>query len=57
MGTVLLLAVLIATGRAVVWAHQVWVLVAPAAILVAAFFWYPPAPRGRLFIANMLWFG
>ncbi|HRO10018.1 hypothetical protein [Amaricoccus sp.] len=61
MGTALLLAVLLATGREVVWAHPTWMLLIPAAIIVAAFFWYPLAPTaavlGLVFIANMLWFG
>ncbi len=61
MGTALLFAVLLATGREVVWAHPMWVLLAPAAIIVAAFFWYPLAPTAvvlaLVFIANMLWFG
>lgn len=61
MGTVLLFAVLLATGREVVWVHPLWVLLAPAAIVVAAFFWYPLAPTAvvlaLVFITNMLWFG
>ena len=61
MGSALLFAVLLATGREVVWVHPVWVLLAPAAIVVAAFFWYPLAPTAvvlaLVFIANMLWFG
>lgn len=61
MGTALLFAVLLATGREVVWVHPVWVLLAPATIIVAAFFWYPLAPTAvvlaLVFIANMLWFG
>lgn len=61
MGTVLLFAVLLATGREVVWVHPVWVLLAPAAIIVAAFFWYSLAPTAAalalVFIANLLWFG
>ena len=61
MGTALLFAVLLATGREVVWVHPVWVLLAPAALIVAAFFWYPLAPTAvvlaLVFIANMLWFG
>jgi hypothetical protein len=61
MGTALLFAVLLASGRWVVWVHPVWVLLAPAAIMVAAFFWYPLAPTAvvlaLVFIANMLWFG
>lgn len=61
MGTALLFAVLLATGREVVWVHPVWVLLAPAAIIVAAFFWYPLVPTAVIltvvFIANMLWFG
>jgi len=61
MGTALLFAVLLATGREAVWVHPGWVLLAPTAIIVAAFFWYPLAPTAVLlalvFIANMLWFG
>ena len=61
MGTALLFAVLLGTGREAVWVHPVWVLLAPAAIIVAAFFWYPLAPTAvvlaLVFIANMLWFG
>ena len=38
MGTALLFAVLLAIGREVVWVHPIWVLLAPAAIVVAAFF-------------------
>jgi hypothetical protein len=61
MGTALLFAVLLATGREVVWVHPLWVLLTPAAIVVAAFFWYPLAPTAvvlaLVFIANVLWFG
>ena len=61
MGTLVLVAVLLAIGREVVATHPVWMLLPPAAIVVAAFFWYPLAPTaavlGLVFIANMLWFG
>jgi len=40
---------------------SVWGLLAPVAIIVAAFFWYPLAPTAvvlaLVFIANTLWFG
>jgi hypothetical protein len=61
MGTLLLLAVLLAIGREVVWEHPAWMLLLPAAIVVAAFFYYPLAPTAAvlalLFIVNVLWFG
>jgi hypothetical protein len=61
MGTLLLLAVLLAIGREVVWAHPAWMLLLPAAIVVAAFFWYPLAPTAAalalVFIINLVWFG
>jgi hypothetical protein len=61
MGTPLLFAVLLATGREVVWTHPVCILLVPAAFVVAAFFFYPLAPTAAVvalvFIANMLWFG
>jgi hypothetical protein len=61
MGTALLFAVLLGAGREVVWLHPVWVLLMPAAIIVAAFFWHPLTPTAvvlaLVFIANALWFG
>jgi hypothetical protein len=60
MGTLLLLFVLLAIGREVVWVHPTWMLLLPAAIVVAAFFYYPLAPTAAVlalvFIANMVWF-
>lgn len=48
MGSVLLVAVLLAIGREVVATHPVWMLLPPAAIVVAAFFWYPLAPTAAI---------
>lgn len=59
MGTLLLFVVLLATGREVVWTHPIWIILLPAAIVVAAFFYYPLAPTAvvlaLVFVANMLW--
>ena len=59
MGTLLLVAVLLAIGREVVATHPVWMLLPPAAIVVAAFFWYPLAPTAAIlalvFIINLVW--
>jgi hypothetical protein len=61
MGTALLLAVLLPIGREVVWTHPAWMLLMPAAIFVAAFFYYPLAPTAAVlalvFIVNLVWFG
>jgi hypothetical protein len=61
MGTLLLFAVLLAIGRKMVWAHPAWMLLLPAAIVVAAYFYYPLAPTAAVlalvFIVNMVWFG
>ena len=60
MGTVLLLFVLLAIGREVVWIHPVWIILLPALIVVAAFFYYPLAPAAvvlaAVFIVNEMWF-
>jgi hypothetical protein len=54
----LLICVLLATGREVVWLHPAWMLLAPAAIIVAASFYYPLTPTedvlALVFTANML---
>ena len=59
MGSLLLVAVLLAIGREVVAAHPVWMLLPPAAIVVAAFFWYPLAPTAAILalvlIINLVW--
>ena len=59
MGTLLLVAVLLAIGREVVATHPVWMLLPPAAIVVAAFFWYPLAPTAAILalvlIINLVW--
>lgn len=59
MGTLLLVAVLLAIGREVVATHPVWMLLTPAAIVVAAFFWYPLAPTAAILalvlIINLVW--
>lgn len=59
LGTLLLFAVLLGIGREVVWTHPAWML--PAALVVAAFFYYPLAPTAAglalVFIVNMAWFG
>jgi hypothetical protein len=59
MGTLLLFFVLLGTGRAVVWTHPVWIILLPAALVVATFFYCPLAPTAAplalVFIANMLW--
>lgn len=59
MGMLLLFFILLGTAREVVWAHPVWIIVLPAAIVVAAFFYYPLAPTAAVlalvFIINMLW--
>ena len=59
MGSVLLVAVLLAIGREVVATHPVWMLLPPAAIVVAAFFWYPLAPTAAILalvlIINLVW--
>lgn len=61
MGSALFVAVLLAIGREVVWAHPIWMLLLPAVIVVAAFFWYPLAPTAAVlalvFIINLVWFG
>ena len=60
MGTLLLLAVLLGIGRAMVWTHPVWIVLLPAAIVGAAFFYYPLAPTAvvlaLVFIVNVMWF-
>ena len=59
MGSLLLIAVLLAIGREVVAKHPVWMLLPPAAIVVAAFFWYPLAPTAAILalvlIINLVW--
>lgn len=59
MGSLLLVAVLLAIGREVVATHQVWMLLPPAAIVVAAFFWYPLAPTAAILalvlVINLVW--
>ena len=59
MGSVLLVAVLLAIGREGVATHPVWMLLPPAAIVVAAFFWYPLAPTAAILalvlIINLVW--
>jgi hypothetical protein len=60
MGSLLLFVVLLGTGREVFWTHPVWIILVPAAIIVAAFFYYPLAPTAAVlafvFVANTLWF-
>lgn len=59
MGSLLLVLVLLATGREVVWTHPVCIILVPAAVIVTAFFYYALAPTaavlGLVFIVNMLW--
>lgn len=59
MGSLLLVAVLLAIGREVVATHPVWMLLPPAAIVVAAFFWHPLAPTAVILalvlIINLVW--
>ncbi|MFQ8433346.1 hypothetical protein [Amaricoccus sp. W119] len=59
MGSLLLVAMLLAIGREVVATHPVWMLLPPTAIVVAAFFWYPLAPTAAIlalvFIVNLGW--
>ena len=59
MGSLLLVAVLLAIGREVVATHPVWMLLPPTAIVVAAFFWYPLAPTAAILalalIINLVW--
>jgi hypothetical protein len=61
MGTLLLLFVLLAIGREMIWVHPAWMLLLPAAIVVGAFFYYPLAPTAAIlalvFIGNLVWFG
>lgn len=60
MGTGLLFFVLLGLGREVVWVHPGWMVLLPAAIVVAAFFYYPLAPTAivlaLVFIANLVCF-
>ena len=60
MGTLLLCVALLGIGREVVWIHPVWIVLLPAAIVVAAFFYYPLAPTAvvlaLVFIVNVMWF-
>ena len=61
MGTLLLIVALLGIGREVVWIHPVWIVLLPAAIVIAAFFYYPLAPTAvvlaLVFIVNVMWFG
>ena len=61
MGTLLLCFALLGIGREVVWIHPVWIVLLPAAIVVAAFFYYPLAPTAvvlaLVFVVNVMWFG
>ena len=61
MGTLLLIVALLGIGREVVWIHPVWIVLLPAVIVVAAFFYYPLAPTAvvlaLVFIVNVMWFG
>lgn len=60
MGSLLLLAVTLWSGRAVGERHPIGVFLVPALIVVAAFFWYPLAPTaiflGVAFLVNVMWF-
>ena len=61
MGTLLLFFVLLGIGREVVSIHPMWIVLLPAVLVVAAFFYYPLATTAvvlaLVFIVNVMWFG
>ena len=59
MGSLLLLFVLLGTAKEAVEAYPVAILLVPAGIVIAAFFYYPLAPTAVIlslvFIVGVLW--